>query len=89
MNTDIKCPKCGAAVSGDSLYCNYCGAAITDVRDLLKKKAELNLQKEENDEELRVEQSKHKMHQAKSFTDILILIIGLGAIIFMCLMASR
>ena len=88
-NTSINCPKCGASLNGDSLYCNYCGTAITDVRDLLKKKAELELQKKENDEQLRKEMVQHKLSQRKMILDLIFAALGMGVIIFMCLMASR
>ena len=88
-STSINCPKCGASLSGDSLYCNYCGTAIADVRDLLKKKAELELQKKENEEQLRKEMAQHKMKQRQNFSDIAILLIGSAVILIMIFMASR
>lgn len=88
-STNINCPKCGASLKGDSLYCNYCGTAITDVRDLLKKKAEIELQKQENEEQLRLEKAKNHMIQGQMLLKIIFLVIGLGTILFMCIMASR
>ena len=88
-NININCPKCGASLNGDSLYCNYCGTAITDVRDLLKKKAEMELHKQENEEQLRLEKEKHQMLQGQMLLKIIFLVIGLGTVLFMCIMASR
>lgn len=88
-STQINCPKCGASLNDDSLYCNYCGTAITDVRDLLKKKAEMELQKQENEEQLRLEKEKHQMLQGQMLLKIIFLVIGLGTVLFMCIMASR
>ena len=44
--SNINCPKCGASLKGDSLFCNYCGTAIADIRDILKKQEENKLEKE-------------------------------------------
>ena len=86
---NISCPKCGASIDGKSLYCNYCGTAITDVRDLLLKQAKIDLQQKENDEKLRLETQKHKMAQRQMILKLVFLALGIGVVLFMCIMASR
>lgn len=99
-NTSINCPKCGGTIKGDSLYCSYCGAALMDVRDILKKQAELNIKRQENDEDirhqkaktdqyLRIEETKNSADKARYTFATVFMIIGIGAILFMCLIATR
>lgn len=88
MNNEIKCPKCGAAINGDSLYCNYCGAAVTDVRDLLKKKAEIELEKQQLSDKNQYERNNARSQLIKDLPRYIALILGLLVILFMCLMAN-
>ena len=88
MNNEIKCPKCGAAISGDSLYCNYCGAAVTDIREILKKKAELDIEKQQLTEKTSYERKSAKSQMMKDLPRYITLILGLLVILFMCLMAN-
>ena len=92
----INCPKCGASLKGDSLFCNYCGTAITDIRDLLKKEAETKLEKEridkekeKLDKELQIRMAIHKAEKTRYITGTIAMVLGLGLILFMCIMASR
>lgn len=60
INKNITCPKCGASISGESLFCNFCGSAITDVTDILKEKAHLEIQKEKTENVLKVEKESRR-----------------------------
>ena len=88
MNNEVKCPKCGAAINGDSLYCNYCGAAVTDIRDLLKKKAELDMEKQQLEDKSDYERNSAKSQLIKTLPHYIALILGILVVLFMCLMAS-
>ena len=86
---EISCPKCGAALNGDSLFCNYCGAAVTDVRDLLKEQEKNRLHKERVETDMAKKKQEMKSDKRGFIFAMLFMIVGLGAIIFMCMMAMR
>ena len=88
-NSDIKCPKCGASVKGDSLYCNYCGSALTDVRDLLKKQAENEVYKDKINADLKLEKEKNSSMNATYIFLGIFSIVMLGFIFAMCYMATH
>lgn len=88
MSNKVSCPKCGASLSEDSYFCNYCGTALVDMQSIIKKRAELAIQKEADDEKFYHHQRMERLQLPRMIMATIFIAIGLGALIFMGIMAT-
>ena len=95
-NMNISCPKCGASLTNDSLFCRFCGTPIADVTEILKEQEKLKIQKEKNEDELRTQIGLHELEERNQRYELRRMILGsiclfiaMGFIIFIVIMATR